>query len=132
MITANQKTEQNAVLLPITAIDGVNWAAGKIHATGYGMPPQNASNETVRREMAKRAALADAQRNMLTTIAQIRIDANHTVKSAMRSKDVAVKIEGFLKGVTIVSERELENGKFEVVLELPLTGPAGLTRYIYE
>jgi hypothetical protein len=28
----------------------------------------------------------------------------------------------------IVSERE--NGKFEVVLELPLTGPAGLTTYI--
>jgi hypothetical protein len=50
----------------------------------------------------------------------------------MRSKNVAFKIEGFLKGYTIVSERELENGKFEVVLELPLTGPAGLTRYITE
>jgi hypothetical protein len=96
------------------------------------MPPPNASNETVRREMAKRAALADAQRNMLTTISQIRIYADHTVKSAMRSKDVAVKIAGFLRGVTIVSERELENGKFEVVQELPLTGPAGLTRCIYE
>jgi hypothetical protein len=132
VITDNQKTEQNAVLLPITAIDGVDWASGKIHATGYGMPPQNASNGAVRREMAKRAALADAQRNMLTTIAQIRIDADQTVKSAMRNKNVAVKIEGFLKGFTIVSERELENGRFEVVLELPLTGPAGLTRYITE
>ena len=130
MVTANQKTEQNTVLLPITAIDGVDWAAGKIHATGYGMPPQNTSNETVRREMAKRAALADAQRNMLTTIAQIRIDADRTVKSAMRNKVVAVKIEGYLRGVTIVSERERENGTLEVVLELPLTGPADLTRYI--
>lgn len=50
----------------------------------------------------------------------------------MRGKYVALKIEGFLKGYMIVSERELENGKFEVVLEPPLTGPAGLTRYIAE
>jgi hypothetical protein len=50
----------------------------------------------------------------------------------MRSKYVALIIEGFLKGYTIVSKRELENGKSEVVLELPLTGPAGLTRYIAE
>jgi hypothetical protein len=82
--------------------------------------------------MAKRAALADAQRNMLRTIEQIRIDADQAVKSAMRSKYVALIIEGFLKGYTIVSKRELENGKSEVVLELPLTGPAGLTRYIAE
>jgi hypothetical protein len=132
VITDNQKTEQNAILLPIVAIDGVDWASGKIHATGYGMTPQNASNGTVRREMAKRAALADAQRNMLNTIAQIRIDNDQTVKTAMRSKNVAFKIEGFLKGFTIVSEWERENGKFEVILELPLAGPAGLTRYIIE
>jgi hypothetical protein len=132
VITDNQKVEQNAVLLPITAIDGVDWASGKILATGYGMPPQNAPTVTIRRVMAKRAALADAQRNMLRIIQQIRIDADQTVKSAMRRKYVALKIEGFLKGYSIVSERELENGKFEVVLELPLTGPAGLTRYIAE
>jgi hypothetical protein len=35
------------------------------------MPPQNAATVTIRREMAKRAALADAQRNMLRTIEQI-------------------------------------------------------------
>jgi hypothetical protein len=132
LITDNQKTEQNAVLLPIVAIAGVDWASGKFLATGYGMPPQNASNGTVRREMTKRAALADAQRNMLNTIVRIRMDANQTVKTAMRNKNVALKIEGFLKGFTIVSEIEREDGKFEVVLELPLTGPAGLTRYITE
>ena len=38
VITDNQKTEQKAVLLPITAINGVDWGSGKIHATGYGMP----------------------------------------------------------------------------------------------
>jgi hypothetical protein len=127
LITDNQKTEQNAVLLPIVAVDGVACVAGKILATGYGMTPQNTSNGAVRREMAKRASLADAQRNMRNTIIKIRIDANQSLKTALRSKNVALNSEGFLKGYTTVSDRELEDNKFEVVLELPLIGPAGLT-----
>jgi len=132
VITGNQKVEQTAVLFPIVSIDGVDWSQGKIRATGIGMPPQNAPNVSVRRAMAQRAALADAQRNMLRTIEQIRISDNQDIKDAMRSKNIASKIQGFLKGYTVVSERELEDGRVEVVLELPLTGPAGLSRYITE
>ena len=132
VIPENQNVEQTAVLLPIVSIDGVDWVAGKIHATGTGLPPRNAVNDSVRRAMAERAALADAQRNMLRTIEQIKIDTGRNVKDAMRSKNIATKIEGFLKGYTVVSEREGEGGKIEVVLELPLTGPAGLSRYITE
>ena len=132
VITGNQKVEQTAVLFPIVSIDGVDWTAGKIRATGIGMPPENAANDSVRRAMAERAALADAQRNMLRTIEQIRISDDQDVKDAMRSKNVASKIQGFLKGYTVVSERELEGGRIEMVLELPLTGPSGLSRYIAE
>jgi len=132
VIPENKNVEQTSVLFPIVSIDGVDWAAGKIRATGIGLPPRNAANDSVRRAMAERAALADAQRNMLRTIEQIRIDTGRNVKDAMRSKNIATKIEGFLKGYTVVSEREGEGGKIEVVLELPLTGPAGLSRYIAE
>lgn len=132
VIPENQNVEQTAVLFPIVSIDGVDWAAGKIRATGTGLPPRNAANDSIRRAMAERAALADAQRNMLRTIEQIKIDTGRNVKDAMRSKNVATKIEGFLKGYTVVSEREGEGGKIEVVLELPLTGPAGLSRYLTE
>jgi hypothetical protein len=132
VIPENKNVEQTSVLFPIVSIDGVDWAAGKIRATGIGLPPPNAANDSVRRAMAERAALADAQRNMLRTIEQIKIDTGRSVKDAMRSKNTATKIEGFLKGYTVVSERELEGGKIEVVLELPLTGPAGLSRYISE
>lgn len=132
VINENQKVEQNAVLLPIMPIDGVDWTAGKIHATGIGTPPQGVSNDTVRREMTKRAALADAQRNMIRTIEQIRINDNQTVKTAMSSPNIAFRIQGFLKGYTVVSERQLDDGKFEIILELPLTGPSGLSRYIAE
>lgn len=132
VIPENQNVKQTAVLFPIVTTEGVDWAAGKIRATGTGLPPRNAANDSIRRAMAERAALADAQRNMLRTIEQIKIDTGRNVKDAMRSKNVATKIEGFLKGYTVVSEREGEGGKIEVVLELPLTGPAGLSRYLTE
>jgi len=132
VITENQKVRQNTVLLPISSINGVDWAAGKIRSSGIGFPPQNAANETIRKELTKRAALVDAQRNMLRIIEQIRLDENQTIKTAMNNKRMAIRIEGFVQGYTVVSERELENGKIEIVLELPLTGPSGLTRYITE
>jgi hypothetical protein len=130
VITDKQTVELNTVLLPSTSIDGVDWTAGKIRATGTGLRPQDAENETVRREMAKRAALTDARRNMLRIIEQMRMDDNHDMKSAMRDKNVASKVEGCLKGATVISERELDDGAFEVILELPLSGPEGLSRCI--
>jgi hypothetical protein len=94
------------------------------------MRPQDASNETTSKEMAKRAALTDARRNMLRIIEQMRIDDKQDMKSAMRDKNVASKVEGCLKGATVISERELDDGAIEVVLELPLSGPEGLSRCI--
>jgi hypothetical protein len=82
--------------------------------------------------MTERAALADAQRNLLRTIEQIRIDGSRSVGTIMGNSNAAVRIQGFVKGYTIVSERELEGGRIEVILELPLTGPSGLSRYLTE
>jgi len=130
VITDKRTVELNTFLLPVASIDGVDWTAGKIRATGTGMRPQDASSETVRREMAKRAALTDARRNMLRIVEQMRLDDNQDMKSAMRDKNVASKVEGCLKGATIISERELDDGAVEVVLELPLSGPEGLSRCI--
>ena len=118
------------ILPPLS--NSVDWTSGEILAAGNGMPPKTTANGTICREMANRAALADARRNMLKTIEWIRIDTDQTEKPAMHGKNVAIRIKGFLKEYTIVSERELENDKFEFVLELPLTGPAGLIRYIVE
>jgi hypothetical protein len=132
VIGDNQQVEQNAVLFPISSIDGVDWTAGKIRATGIGLPPQNTANSSVQRAMTQRAALADAQRNLLRAVEQIRLDADKNVKTAMNDKNFSSKIQGFIKGYAVVSERELPGGKIEIVLELPLNGPSGLSRYITE
>lgn len=131
-VTGDRKIEHTAVLLPIVAIDGVDWTAGKIRATGVGLPPQDAANATVRHAMAERAAFADGQRNLLRTIGQIRLDSGRDVKGAMGNRSFAERLQGFVKGYTVASERELEDGKVEVILELPLTGPDGLSRYVVE
>jgi hypothetical protein len=132
VIPENQRVQQTAVLLPIVSTDGVDWTAGKIRAAGVGSPPTNAENAAQARAMTQRAAIADAQRNLLRTIEQIKIDGGRSVGTMMRNKSVAERIQGFVKGYTMVSERQLEGGRIEVILELPLTGPSGLSRYIIE
>ena len=127
-----QRVRQSAVLFPVTAVDGVDWAAGRVRATGVGLPPKDAGSPGAVHAMTQRAALADAQRNLLRTIEQIKIDGNRSVKSVMQSGNGAQRIQGYLKGYTVVSERELEDGRIEIILELPLTGPTGLSRFIAE
>jgi hypothetical protein len=131
-IPENQRVQQTAVLLPIVATDGVDWAAGKIRATGVGSPPANADNAGAARAMTQRAALADAQRNLLRTVEQIKIDGERNVRAIMRDRNVTERVQGYLKGYTVVSERELEGGRIEIILELPLTGSAGLSRFIVD
>jgi hypothetical protein len=132
VIPENQSVQQTAVLIPIVPIDGVDWAAGRIRATGVGLPPQDTGNAGANRAMTQRAALADAQRNLLRTVEQIKIDGDRSIRTIMRSRNGAERIQGFLKGYTVVSEREMEGGRIEITLELPLTGPAGLSRVIAE
>ena len=131
-IPENQRVRQNAVLLPIVATDGVDWAAGKIRATGVGSRPTDAANAASARAMAQRGAIADGQRNLLRMIEQIKIDGGRSVGSLMASGKYSERIQGFVKGYKVVSERELGDGRIEVILELPLTGPSGLSRYIAE
>ncbi len=131
-VADSQTAEHTAVLLPITMITGVDWAGGKISATGIGLPPTDAPNPAVRKAMTERAALVDGQRNLLRTIEQIKIDSSRDIKTAMGNRIFLARIQGFVKGYTVVSTRELEGGKIEFVLELPLTGPSGLSRHIVE
>jgi hypothetical protein len=131
-LEGDRKAEHTAVLLPITSVEGVDWAAGKVRARGVGLPPQDAPGATVRREMTERSALADGQRNLLRIIGHIRLDSGRDIGAAMRNRNFAERIEGFVKGYSVVSKREFEDGKVEVILELPLTGPSGLSRYIIE
>ncbi len=127
--SGGRRVVQNIRLLYVSPIDGVDWTRGVIHARGRGMYPADSLNRTAMHEMAKRAALSDAERNLLGIIEQIKLDSNHDLKSAMASGAFTTKMKGYLRGFRITDEHEV-NGGVEIELELPLTGPNGLTRYI--
>ena len=127
-ISGGRSAEQNLRLLYISRIDGIDWSKGIIRATGRGLYPADSPNRPAAREMAKRAALSDAERNILGAVEQIKVGPNQDlISSAARS--YIVRIKGYLQGFRVVGERETDSG-IEVELELPLTGPDGLTRII--
>ncbi|HXY53134.1 MAG TPA: carboxypeptidase-like regulatory domain-containing protein [Nitrospirota bacterium] len=128
-IAESARTTQNIRLLYVSTVYGVDWTTGIIRATGTGLPPPTA-NAIARREMAKRAALADAQRNLLKIIEQIKTGPNENLKAFLGDTKYAQKIHGFLQGYRVTAERELSDGTVEIELELSLTGPDGLSRYI--
>ncbi len=128
-ISEDRRASQNMRLLYVTPIDGIDWGREVIRAKGRGIYPASISNRTAMHEMAKRAALSAAERNLLLMVEQIKLDPNHDLKSTMSGSTFTVRISGFLKGYKVVEERDVDNG-VEVELELPLTGPGGLTGYI--
>ncbi len=128
-ISGSRRVAQNIRLLYVSPIDGVDWTRGVIRARGRGLYPSDSLNRTAMHEMAKRAALSDAERNLLGIIEQIKLDSNHDLKSAMASGTFTTRIKGYLRGFRIVGEHDVNDG-VEIELELPLTGPDGLTRYI--
>jgi len=129
-VSDNQKTYQDIRLLYITAIEGVDWSAGKIRSRGIGLPPKQAPTPTVKREMAKRAAVADAERNLLRIIELINVGPDQKFSAALGEKIYTQKLQGYLQGYRVATERDMDGGKIEVELELPLTGPGGLSSYL--
>jgi hypothetical protein len=97
----------------------VNWGAGYIEARGEGAYPPNASQGQARL-MARRAAIADAQRNLLETVNGVRLTAETRVRNFIVESDaIATRVEGILKNATVVSEKDKGN-TYEVVMRAPM------------
>ena len=76
--------------------------------------------------MAKRAALADAERNMVRALELINVAPGQTVGSIIGSGNASQRLSGYLQGYRVAAERDMDGGRLEVEIELPLTGPGGL------
>ena len=130
VVADNERSHHDFRLIYITAIEGVDWGAGKIRARGIGLPPKQAPTPTVKREMARRAALTDAERNLIRIVEMINVAPGQPVASVLGEKTFTRKLQGYLQGYQVAAERDMDGGKVEVELELPLTGPGGLSSHI--
>ncbi len=109
---------------PISDNGSVDWSQQKIKATGIGAPNPNAP-PGAQRAGAITAAKSDAFRNLLATARGMFLTSETTVNNAIVESDVIkTRVEGFLRGFTLVDTRYMSDQSVEVDVEVPLSGLA--------
>lgn len=93
----------------------------QITADGYGALPANMPLARAKM-MARRAAIMDAQRNLVEIIKGATVDADSTMNNFLLQSDIVkTKVSGVITGARVVSEG-LEDGGYHVVLSVPEYG----------
>lgn len=107
------------------AAPGTDWQRNTISVVGTGVAPHNTYGAQAR-VMAKRAAVADAYRQLAEIVKGVQVDANTTVEMAMIQSDtVNLSVSAVIKGARIVDENITRDGAYEVTMELPIFGARG-------
>ncbi|MBR2519618.1 MAG: LPP20 family lipoprotein [Selenomonadaceae bacterium] len=118
-----------AILFAVSAkVDAApDWNTNTIRVTGMGVGnPALAKTPAHAAMMAKRAAIADAYRQLLEMIKGVQVDAETTVEQMMLTSDVVTtRVSGIVQGARIVDEGELAGGGYSVTMEIPLFGGSG-------
>ena len=104
-----------------------NWNTNVIQVTGTGVAnPNMATTPAHASMMARRAAIADAYRQLAEAVNGVQVDAETTVEQMMLTSDVVrTRISAVIRGATVVSEGELAGGGYSVTMEIPLFGGSG-------
>lgn len=106
----------------VGANSGVNWSAAKMQAEGAGAAPEGAPISTAR-AMACRAAVLDAQRNLVESIHGVRVEGTTVVANMMVESDVIkTSVSGLLRGATMVSRDLQDDGSCLVTMTAPMSG----------
>lgn len=104
----------------------------KITADGYGVLPTGIPIGRAK-IMARRAAIVDAQRNLVETIQGTAIDSETIVNNFILTDDVVkTKVSGLIKGATVVDEELLEDNMYRVVMSVPMYGVGSVAEIAYD
>lgn len=97
--------------------------AEKVFAVnGEGIAPQNTVSPAQAMALAKRAAVADAYRQMAEKLYGVQITAKDTIKdAALYDSRIVSQVNGLVKDATIV-ENSFSDGLFKVRMELTMSG----------
>jgi len=124
--TTNVNVTINNILTPIeeSGQSGrVGWEKGIVEAVGTGFAPDNARSITHGTALARRAAILDAQRNLLEAIQGVQVDSETTMRNLEITSDVVqTKVSGLLKGAKIVRQQAMPDGSYQVVMSINLYG----------
>lgn len=111
----------------------INWVEGYVRAIGHGAAVRGSLAQA--RPLARRAAVNDAQRNLLEIMKGVKIDSATTVENFVVSSDVIrARVNGVVKGAHVVRGSEKyepqPDGSILVSLEMRvcITGNCGASR----
>lgn len=114
------------------AYDGVDWTNNYITVTGSGVPMRGTVGAQARM-LAKRAAIADAYRQLAEAVNGVQVDAETNVELMMTQSDVVrLKVSALVKGAQVVSENITPDGGYEVTMRLPMFGANSLAGAVLE
>ncbi len=100
----------------------VNWSQGLVKADGYGIAAPDIAISAQRRLLSRRAAIVDAQRNLLEITKGVRITSMTKVSDMMVADDItATRVQGVIKGAVVVKEN-YQNDVYSVTMMMPLGG----------
>ena len=103
------------------AASAVDWGKQVITVKGIGFAPSGFTG-LQGRELAKRAAIAEAYRQLAEAVNGVKVTGETTVNEMTLVSDIIkTRVEATVKGVVPVSERQVEDG-YEVTLQMPLFG----------
>ena len=102
-----------------------------INADGYGAMPTGIAPGRAK-VMGRRAAIVDAQRNLVETIKGTAVDAETTVNNFMLTNDtITTKVNGLIVGAKVVEEEVTPDGLYRVTMGVPMYGAGSVADVVY-
>lgn len=93
-----------------------------VNATGYSAPVTSKSlSKAQARLMSLRGSKLDAYRNLSERVYGLKLDGSSSLSNMMAQHDeLRAYIDAYLVGAKVISQRELEDGTFETIVEMAL------------
>lgn len=107
----------------------IDWTTAKVSAEGYGAAPPG-KNTKVGPLLACRAAVVDAQRNLLEATQGVRVTATTVVDNfILKSDEVKSTVDGLIKDARLIERKPDNTGGCKVVMEVSVAGKASSAIY---
>jgi len=134
MVATSALAENSGEVVEWNGSGGINWSSGKVFAEGVGVPPEKAKYLAQKNALACRAAIVDAQRNLLEATQGVRVQSQTLVKDFVVESDlIRTTVQGVVKGAQVMGKRMEADGSCQVTLGFSLSGDlaSGLYKRAY-
>lgn len=110
------------IVKEVEIVDVVPRAPIIINATGYAAPISNPKwSKSQSRLMSLRGSKIDAYRNLSERVYGLKLNGSSSLRNMMTEHDeLRTFVDAYLMGAKVISQRELEDGSFETIVEMAL------------